>query len=133
MEKLVKISKVFTLKAIRKNIVLTNTIPSDLQMFNKIKQKKRIPPHKQCHKVFAFITQVNVFTFRILLTTTRIIFSDRFEFLVIKSLIVCSIIVPHKSMEKPNTPFPNGGKAIVKRLFWFVISNALIIPFFRSS
>ena len=36
-------------------------------------------------------------------------------------------------MEKSNTPFPSGGKAIVKRLFWFAISNARIIPFFRFS
>ena len=39
----------------------------------------------------------------------------------------------HKSMEKSNTPFPSGGKTIVKRLFWFAIFNACIVPFSRSS
>ena len=36
-------------------------------------------------------------------------------------------------MKKSNTPFPSGGKTIVKRLFWFAIFNACIVPFSRSS
>ena len=67
------------------------------------------------------------------MTTTHVILSDELKFLLIKYLIVFSIIVPHKSVEKPNIPFPSGGKAIVKRLFWFAISNARIIRFFGSS
>ena len=51
-----------------------------------------------------------------LLTTTHIIFSDELEFLSTKSLIACSIIVARKSVRKPNTPFPTGGKAIVKKI-----------------
>ena len=51
-----------------------------------------------------------------LLTTTHIIFSDELEFLLIKSLIACSIIVARKPVRKPSTPFPSGGKAIVKKI-----------------
>ena len=58
--------------------------------------------------------------------------SDKLGIWLIKSLNFRNIIVTHKSMQKPNTTFPSGGKA-VKRLFWFVISNARIIPFFRCS
>ena len=76
---------------------------------------------------------MNVLTCRILLTITRIIFSDKLEFLIIKSLIVRSINVVHILVEKPNTPLASGGKAIVKRIFCLVISNARIFPFFRSS
>ena len=79
------------------------------------------------------IILVNVFTRRILLTIIRIIFREELEFSVIKSLIVCSIIVARILTDKPNTPFASAGKAIAKRLFWFLISNARIIPFFRSS
>ena len=77
--------------------------------------------------------QANAFTCLILLTTTQMTFSDKLEFLVKKPLIVFSIIVAHISVEKPNTPFASGGKVSVKRLFWFVISNARIILFFRFS
>ena len=55
------------------------------------------------------------------MTTKCIIFSDELEFFLIKSFIVHSIIIPHKSVEKPNTPFPSGGKAIVKRLFFSLV------------
>ena len=72
---------------------------------------------------------MKAFTCRILLTTTRIIFNDELEFLLIKRLIVCSIIVAHKSMEKPNTPFPSRGKAIVKRMFWFAILMLALFHF----
>ena len=51
------------------------------------------------------------------MTTTQIIFSDEVDFLLIKSLIVCSIIVSHTSVEKPNTSFPSGANTIVKKLF----------------
>ena len=53
--------------------------------------------------------------------------------MLIKPLMICSIIVAHKSVEKANTPIPSGVKAIVKRWFWFAISNAHIIQFSRSS
>ena len=76
---------------------------------------------------------VNIFTCWILLTATQTIFRDKLEFLVIKSLIVCTIIVARISVEKPNAPFTSGRKAIDKRLFCFVIANACLIPFFRSS
>ena len=67
------------------------------------------------------------------MTTTCIIFSDELQFLSIKPLMICSIIVAHKSVEKANTPIPSGVKAIIKRWFWFAISNAHIIQFSRSS
>ena len=63
------------------------------------------------------------------LPSTLIIFNDELEYLVIKSFIFCSIIDAHKSLEKPNTPFPSDEKATVKRLSWFAISNACIFHF----
>ena len=85
------------------------------------------------HELFFITILVNVFTCRISLTTTRMIFSDKLEFLLMKYLIDCSIIIAHVSVDKPNIPLARGGKAIVKILLCFVISNACIIPFFRSS
>ena len=99
-------------------------------MFNKIKLQKIVNSSSQIiSQLIATIILVKVFTCQILLTTARIIFSDELEFLFIKSLIACNITVAQKSVEKPNTLFPSGGKAIVKRLFWFAISNAPFIPF----
>ena len=99
-------------------------------MFNKIKLQKIVNSSSQIiSQLIAIIILVKVFTCQILLTTARIIFSDKLVFLFIKSLVVCNITVAQKSVEKPNTLFPSGGKAIVKRLFWFAISNAPFIPF----
>ena len=100
-------------------------------MFNKIKLQKILNSSSQIiSQLFAIIILVKVFTCQILLTTARIIFSNELEFLFTKSLIVCNITVAQKSVEKPNALFPSGGKATVKKLFLFSISNAPFIPFF---
>ena len=125
MEKLVKITIAFYFENSLQCYCFDNQISNKTKLWKTINFSAQIISQTVCHHNSSEIFYLP----DIIDNNTYSFFSDELELLFIKSPIVCSIVA-HKLLEKPNTPFPSGEKAIVKRLLWSAISNARIIPFF---